>query len=72
MYVDEPWRNDETVRVDHASGSCPWSERPDRYDPVATNRDVAEEPGIARAVDDPAAANEKVERLLGLGARVSG
>ena len=47
------------VRRAGASGGDP----ADRGDPVAADGHVAEEPGIARAVDDLAAADHEVERL---------
>ena len=62
MHVDEPRRDDEPARVDHPPGGRLWPQRPDDDDPVAANRDVAQEPGIAGAVDDPSAANQTGRR----------
>ena len=63
MHVDEPGRDDQPARVDHAPCAvvrC--AERTDRLDPVAADRHVAQKPGVAGPVDDLAAADQDDRR----------
>jgi hypothetical protein len=64
VHVNEPGRNDKPGRVDFAL------RRPVRHtaygdNPISGDRYVADEPRIAGAIHNPAAAKDKVElRLL--------
>ena len=64
MDVDEAGGHVASRGVDHPVGGGV-RERPERGDAAVADPDVGPEPGIARAVEDPAAADEQVE-VLGL------
>jgi len=70
MHVDEPGRDDEPPCLNHAPSLGTWHGRPDPLDPIAANRKIAQECGIAGAVDDFSALDQQVKRLVGL--RVGG
>ena len=59
--IDEPGADDLAGRVDHALGAGVARQAPDLDDPVALDRDVAEERRAARAVRDPAVPDQDVE-----------
>ena len=56
--VDEARRNNESVHIDGLARRA--GGRPDRRDPVALHRDIGNPLRLARAVNDPAAANDDV------------
>ena len=64
MDVDETGRNDAVGGVDRPNGLRlgDSADRADRTDSSAGNADVGAEPGIARAVEHPAATDQQVER----------
>ena len=65
VHVDEPRRDDEPARVDDPSGGDIIAQTAHRGDPIAADRHVPLEPGIAGAVDDLAAADHDVVGLAG-------
>src|SRR5687767_1188859 len=60
--VDEPRGDDEPARLDALlrTGVGERSARGDPDDAIPTNADVAVEPGIPGAIDDPAASDDDV------------
>jgi hypothetical protein len=60
MHVDEPRRDDESLRIDDAFRFS--FDSSDRGNAVAIDRDIAVEPWIASAIHDAAVADDQIER----------
>ena len=66
MHVDEPGATTSPRASMIRRAAHPAGEPTDRRDPVAADRHVALEPGVAGSVDDLAAADHQIERFFGL------
>jgi hypothetical protein len=62
--IDEAWCDDEAARIDFPRRLGAGRDVANSDYAVAADSDSPEEPGIARPVDNAAAANEKVVRRL--------
>ena len=65
VHVDEPGRDDQPAASMTRRARALGADAADRGDPVAADRHVAVEPGVAGAVDDPAAADQDIEGSAG-------
>jgi hypothetical protein len=64
VHVDESRGHDQPLGVDGAL-RLRLADAADGDDLVAANGDIAHEPGVARAVHDPAAPDEQVVSVIG-------